>query len=506
MRRIDLDGPLIVGGGMAGLSAALETGGRPTLVVSPTPLLTACATAWAQGGVAAALGQDDAPRLHAADTVAAGAGLVSPERALRLTQDGPETVAWLAALGAPFDRDEAGTPELSLEAAHSRARVARVGGDGAGRAVLSALVIAVRAAGHVSVWEDGRLRGLVTDATGRVRGALIRRADGPVLVTAPAVILATGGVGGLFAETTTPIALLGEGLAAAWAVGAEILDPEFVQFHPTAIDVGRDPMPLATEALRGEGARLIDGQGRRLLGDAADADLAPRDVVARAVFAARESGRGAFLDAREAVGARFPQAFPAVFAACMAEGLDPRDAPIPVASAAHYHMGGIAADPDGRTSVAGLFAVGECAATQVHGANRLASNSLLEAAAFGRRAGRAAAAAEQAVGPAAAHSTGEPAELSAEDLMRLRRAMTRGMGVTRDERGMRAALSEVEALEAGAPGALPLIAARLMIEAALERRESRGGHFRTDFPATLAEARHTRVTRPASRVGKRAAA
>ncbi len=383
-RIVHHDGPLIIGGGLAGLSAALEAGPRKVLVVTPAPLLEACSSAWAQGGVAAALSADDAPALHAADTAAAGGGLVEAEATGVLTGDGRATVEWLAGLGAPFDRDAAGGFAVSLEAAHSHARVARVGGDGAGRAILSALIAAVRAAPHIEVQEDGRLRGLLQDATGRVRGALIERgtpgAGRLVEVLAPAVVLATGGAGGLFAQTTTPAALLGEGMALAWRAGADILDPEFVQFHPTAIDVGLDPMPLATEALRGEGARLIDREGRFLLGEADDADLQPRDVVARAVHAARTAGLGAFLDCRDTIGAAFPEEFPAVFAACMRAGLDPRDTPIPVAAAAHYHMGGIAAGPDGRTSLPGLFAVGECAATGVHGANRLASNSLLEAA------------------------------------------------------------------------------------------------------------------------------
>ncbi|MGZ9114946.1 MAG: FAD-binding protein, partial [Brevundimonas sp.] len=369
MRRIRHDGPLIIGGGLAGLSAALEAAPRKVLLVTPAPLLEACSSAWAQGGVAAALSADDAPALHAADTAAAGAGLVEIEATRALTGDGRETVEWLARLGAPFDRDADGGFAVSLEAAHSHARVARVGGDGAGRAILSALVTAVRAAPHIEVWEDARLRGLLQDASGRVCGALIQRGAGRMVeVTAPAVVLATGGAGGLYAETTTPAALLGEGMALAWAAGAEILDPEFVQFHPTAIDVGLDPMPLATEALRGEGARLIDREGRFLLGEAADADLQPRDIVARAVHAARAEGRGAFLDARTAVGHEFPEAFPGVFAACMRAGLDPRETPIPVAAAAHYHMGGIVAGPDGRTTLPGLFAVGECAATGVHGA------------------------------------------------------------------------------------------------------------------------------------------
>ena len=493
MSRVYHDGPLIVGGGLAGLSAALEAAPRKVLLVTPAPLLEACSSAWAQGGVAAALSANDAPALHAADTAAAGAGLVESEATRALTGDGRETVEWLAALGAPFDRDATGGFAVSLEAAHSQARVARVGGDGAGRAILSALVTAVRAAPHIEVWEDARLRGLIQDADGRVCGALIERRGGrTVEVLAPAVVLATGGAGGLYAETTTPAALLGEGMALAWSAGAEILDPEFVQFHPTAIDVGLDPMPLATEALRGEGARLIDREGRFLLGPAADADLQPRDIVARAVHAARAEGRGAFLDARTAISHEFPEAFPAVFAACMRAGLDPRETPIPVAAAAHYHMGGIAAGPDGRTTLPGLFAVGECAATGVHGANRLASNSLLEAAAFGRRTGRAAAV-ERSAGTTPVPIVAAPG-LSDAELQRLRAAMSADVGVVRDAAGLTRALAVINELERAAGPAPPLVTARLIAKAALARRESRGGHFRRDYPAAMAQARHTRLT------------
>jgi L-aspartate oxidase len=489
--RIDHDGPLIIGGGLAGLSAALEAAPRKVLVVTPAPLLQACSSAWAQGGVAAALSDTDAPALHAADTEAAGAGLVEAEAARLLTVDGRATVEWLAALGAPFDRDSAGGFAVSLEAAHSRARVARVGGDGAGRAILAALVAAARAAPHIEVWEDGRLRGLIQDATGRVRGALIERDGRRFEVLAPAVVLATGGVGGLYAQTTTPSSLLGEGMALAYQAGAELLDPEFMQFHPTAIDVGLDPMPLATEALRGEGARLIDGTGRFLLGDADDADLQSRDVVARAVHAARADGRGAYLDARTAIGPAFRHDFPAVFAACMRAGLDPRESPIPVAAAAHYHMGGVAAGPDGRTSLPGLFAVGECAATGVHGANRLASNSLLEAAAFGRRTGRAAAEARTVPGTTLAAIPS--VDLAPAELATLRRTMSEEAGVVRDAAGLTHAAAVLDDLEAHAPGAPPLVAARLIVEAALARRESRGGHYRRDFPVAAPEALHTRL-------------
>lgn len=494
MNRIRHDGPLIVGAGLAGLSAALEAAkaGAQVLVITPEPLLNACSSAWAQGGMAAALTPQDSPERHAQDTQAAGAGLVEAAPTRVLTEHGRETVEWLAALGAPFDRDAAGGFAVSLEAAHAVARVARVGGDGAGRAILTAVVAAVRAEKTITVWDDARLKSLARDADGRVVGAAIARGSEakPTLVTATAVVLATGGAGGLFAATTTPSALKGEGLALAALAGAEILDPEFVQFHPTALDVGVDPAPLATEALRGEGARLIDGEGRFLLGPDDDADLQPRDVVARAVHGARTSGRGAFLDARAAVGEAFPHEFPAVFAACMRAGLDPRVSPMPVMAACHYHMGGIAADPDGRTTVPGLYAVGECAATGVHGANRLASNSLLEAATFGRRAGRAVVAERGGDRPL---PTPDLPDLPETALADLRAAMTAHCGVVRDAEGLTGLLALIDRLEARHGPAAALVAARLIAQAALERRESRGGHYRSDYPWTSERAEHTRV-------------
>lgn len=497
--RLEHDGPLVIGGGLAGLSTALtasqEVGSARVLVVSPAPLLRSASSAWAQGGLAAALSLDDTPGLHLKDTVAAGAGLVDQAAALALTEDGRATVEWLAALGAPFDRNTDGGFAVSREAAHSLARVARVGGDGAGRAILSALVVATRSTANIELWEDGRLRGLIKDSTGRIVGARIERQGGVAYdVLAQGVVLATGGAGGLFGRTTTPAALLGEGMAVAWLAGAEILDPEFVQFHPTAIDVGLDPMPLATEALRGEGARLIDRLGRFILGEDAGADLAARDIVARAVHNACSDGRGAFLDARSAIGEHFPSEFPAVFASCMAAGLDPRTTPIPVAPAAHYHMGGIAADTEGRTSLDGLFAVGECAATGVHGANRLASNSLLEAAAFGRRTGRAVAAeARNHALPVSLEATAD--HLPSGALLELRTAMSAWCGVIRSAEGLSRLLALIDRLEKVHGPALPLVAARLVGEAALLRNESRGGHYREDYPATAVTAEHSRIRR-----------
>jgi L-aspartate oxidase len=479
MDRIKHDGVLIVGAGLAGLSAALAAAPRKVLVLTGAPVNHGCSSAWAQGGMAASLSADDTPALHAADTVSAGAGLVDPDMAKLLATEGPLAVRKLAALGAPFDRDADGEFATSLEAAHSRARVARVKGDQAGRAIMEAVVRAAMSAGHIQIRAGARLRGLLRDDEGRVRGVLAEQDGRLVEIVARATILATGGIGGLYGVTTTPAELKGEGLALAAMAGALIADPEFVQFHPTAIDIGRDPAPLATEALRGEGARLIDGEGQAFMARYhPDAELAPRDVVARAIHAEREAGHGAFLDARAAVGEHFPEEFPAVFAACLSGGIDPRIQPIPVAPACHYHMGGIVTDARGQTTLEGLFAAGECASTGVHGANRLASNSLLEAAVFGTRAGEAA---RDAVDPGTRVLRAVPSpDLPDAALQRLRTAMSRDAGVVRDAAGLTQLLALIDDLETAHGRAAPLVAARLVADAALARRESRGGHFRAD--------------------------
>ncbi|MDB5459991.1 MAG: L-aspartate oxidase, partial [Caulobacteraceae bacterium] len=434
--RETVDGVLILGAGLAGLSAALSfaeavAAPRTALVISPEPLIMGCSSAWAQGGMAVALSPDDDPERHAADTVAAGAGLVDPVMALLLTGEGPQAVRRLADLGAPFDREPDGRFAQSLEAAHSRPRVARVKGDQAGRAIMEAVTARTLAQPRIR-FRQARALALLQDDSGRVRGALIEQDGRRVEVLADAVILATGGLGGLFAVTTVPAAVRGEGLALAALAGARIADPEFMQFHPTAIDVGADPAPLATEALRGEGARLIDAAGRPFMDRYhPQAELAPRDVVARAIHSQISEGLGAYLDCRQAVGEHFPSEFPGVFAACQAAGIDPRHEPIPVAPAAHYHMGGVWTDAEGRTSLPGLYAVGECASTGVHGANRLASNSLLEAAVFGTRAGEAARGETSPDAPVL-KAPSAPPELPAKALLALRQAMSRDAGVVRD--------------------------------------------------------------------------
>ncbi|HUO22786.1 MAG TPA: L-aspartate oxidase [Caulobacteraceae bacterium] len=493
--RETFDGVLVLGAGLAGLSAALAAAPRRVLALAPQPLGEGCCSAWAQGGMAAALSPDDDAAMHAADTIAAGAGLVDPEAAALLTREGPAAVRRLAALGAPFDREADGEAfVLSLEAAHSRPRVARVKGDQAGREIMRAVVAAAQASEHIR-FRQGRALALLQDASGRVRGALVETPDGQrVQIIAAAVVLATGGLGGLYAVTTNPPAVRGEGLALAARAGATIADPEFVQFHPTAIAVDADPAPLASEALRGEGARLIDADGHPFMARYhAMGDLAPRDVVARAIHRQIAGGGGAFLDCRQAIGEHFPDEFPAVFAACQAAGLDPRVQPIPVAPAAHYHMGGVMTDRDGRTSLPGLYAVGECASTGVHGANRLASNSLLEAAVYGARAGQAAGQEREAPAQPILPAQASP-DLPPSALQMLRQAMTRDAGVVRDREGLKRLLGQIETLRAIHGEALVLTTARVVAEAALERTESRGAHYRPDFPCMASPARRTVLT------------
>ncbi len=478
--------PVIVGAGLAGLATALSLAPRRCIVLTASPLGTGAATAWAQGGIAAAIGPDDEASLHLADTLAAGDGLCDAEAAGRIIAEGSRAIGRLTDWGVRFDLDRAGRPVLGLEAAHGRHRIVHADGDGTGREVLRALVARVRATPSIEVLDGARGRQILRDAEGRIAGIVIERADGSTqLLRTSAVVIATGGLGGLYTHTTNPLGAVGGGLALAAEAGASFAELEFVQFHPTAIDGGRDPMPLASEALRGEGAILIDEAGRRfMLGDAAAdgrAELAPRDIVARAIAARLAEGSRVFLDARDALGARFASRFPSIHALCREGGIDPAIEPIPVRPAAHYAMGGIVVDADGRGTVEGLWACGEAAATGLHGANRLASNSLLEAAVMGARVGQALAAMPDA--PVGRVGRVPPLPRRTGDASLIRPIMARGFGVLRDEAGMGDAATDILDLAGRADiDRSALVAARLVAASALLRRESRGAHARRDVP------------------------
>jgi L-aspartate oxidase len=477
---------IVVGSGVAGLWTALKAAPAPVLLLSAGAPDQASSTGWAQGGIAAALGLDDSPARHAADTVIAGDGLVDAAVAAAVAREVIPQVEALERLGMPFERLPGGRWSLAREAAHDRARVAHVGGDRAGLALLRTLLNAAAEADHIEFRPHSPVVGLIHDGHGGCAGVRVREADGrKTRLTGRATVLATGGVGGLYALTTNPAGHRGQALAWAARLGATIRDAEFVQFHPTAIDIGRDPAPLATEALRGAGAVLVDRAGCRFMVDQhPDAELAPRDIVARAVHRQLRTGEGAWLDARGALGAAFPERFAAVFGACMSAGIDPRREPIPVAPAAHYHMGGVASDLSGRTGIDRLYVVGEAACTGLHGANRLASNSLAEALVMGARCGKTLAGVAVHRARRVEPAGGSDATLPDAEFGELRRAMTPRAGVERDAAGLGELLDLLETLERRWGGSDPLVVARLVATAALARRSSRGAHMRSDDPRT----------------------
>src|SRR5476651_950966 len=494
---VETDGALILGAGIAGLFTALKLAPMPSIVLAGTRPGLSGSSAWAQGGIAASVGEGDSWQSHAHDTMVAGAGLCDPAIVDLVAQEAPARIEDLVAYGAPFDRKGDGSLALGREAAHSLPRIVHVKGDGAGAAISATLAARANEKDCITLLEGFHAVELAVEK-GRVTGIFARSGIGPdarlILFRARAVILATGGLGALYAVTTNPLESRGEGLGMAARTGALIADPEFVQFHPTAIAVGRDPAPLATEALRGEGATLVNARGERFMTALHnDAELAPRDIVARAIHRQLVSGQNVFLDCRTAIGAGFADHFPTVYGACKAAGIDPAREMIPVAPAAHYHMGGIASDAVGRSSLPGLWVVGECAATGLHGANRLASNSLLEGLVFGARVaddvrGRLQSGVVRGT-PPAPQRFAAPAPPAV-----LRSAMSRDVALERNAAGLVRALEAINRVErmSAEPALLNMTAAaKLVTAAALARNESRGGHWRSDFPKTNTPATRT---------------
>jgi len=450
----------IVGAGAAGLYTALSAareGARVTLV-SATPL-AGSSSYWAQGGLAAAVSDDDSPERHLGDTIAAGRGAVRESAARVLCEEAPQAVEDLQRLGVRFDADRRGRLALGLEGGHSRRRIVHAGGAATGRRLIRQLSALVAEDERIEVLEGRRVIGMVS-AEGRCHG--LHLDDGEVLASC-AVVLATGGAAALWARTTNPAGAVGGGLLLAHHAGATLADLELVQFHPTAVVAPNGPDGfLVTEAVRGEGARLLDAAGERFVDE-----LAPRDEVARAVQRqmALTGARAVHLDMRDVD----PALFPNVVSALRQAGIDPERELVPIAPAAHYVMGGIATDAHGRASLAGLYAVGECSCTGLHGANRLASNSLTECFVFGARAARSAA---SEAGPDAATASGanraiEPPPTLTEES---RAALWSDAGLERDGAGLRALSGDPH----------PLV--RLIAHSALARTESRGAHQRRDFP------------------------
>jgi len=493
---------LVVGSGVAGLTAALylrEQGLRVTVVTKVN--IDDGSTRWAQGGIAAVLDPLDTPEAHAFDTEIAGVGLCDPAAVRVLVEEGPTRVRELMRLGAAFDRNLDGSLMLGREGGHRADRIVHAGGDATGAEVQRALHEAVRRDPWIKLVEHALVLDLLRASDGRACGLTLHvlgegSADGVGAILARAVVLATGGMGQVYASTTNPAVSTGDGVALALRAGAVVTDVEFVQFHPTSFltaSVTSVQRPLISEALRGEGAHLIDGTGKRfMVGQHELAELAPRDVVAKGIHRVlHETGADhVYLDARHLGKEFLEQRFPTIVASTRAAGVDPATELIPVAPAAHYASGGVRTDLRGRTSIPGLYACGEVACTGVHGANRLASNSLLEGLVFARRiADDIAADLPPQAEPRAARRV--PAWVVTPEIRgELQRAMTRGAGVLRSADSL--AATEKELARLGEQHATPdnsaweatnlLTVATALVASASERRETRGCHWREDYP------------------------
>jgi L-aspartate oxidase len=481
---------LVVGSGVAGLHTAWRASADGDVMVLTKRSLFDSATAYAQGGIAAALGAGDSPELHRQDTLAAGAALCDAKAVEVLVEEGPARVRELATAGAHFDLEPGGNFKLGREAAHSRRRIVHAHGDQTGAEVARTLIKRVKESENIEVLEKARILELIVE-DGVAFGVRATVAGKPVEIIADATVLATGGCGQVYRYTTNPQVATGDGYAIAHRAGATLADMEFVQFHPTALDTPENPLQLISEAVRGEGAVLLNEEGERfMLKRHRLAELAPRDVVAREIFREKADGKRVFLDARM-LGLTFEKRFPGIFAICRARGVDPANDLIPITPAAHYMMGGIVTDLRGRASLNRLYACGEVARTGVHGANRLASNSLLEGLVFAERVARDMIQVKKLPAPPRKKNWEVPvlrdrgaAQVAADTI---RQVMWDYCGIDRSAKGLRlglAKLAEIESrLPVGATEEMNMVqTAHLIADAALLRKESRGGHYRSDFP------------------------
>ena len=479
---------VIVGAGLAGLFTAIKLAPLKVILITSKNLGSGTSSQWAQAGIAAAVGKFDSISSHLNDTVQVGGGIVDQKIAELVIKNGPDRVNDLISLGVPFDVDENQELILRKEAAHEHNRIVSVRGDMTGKKIMEVLTGLVEKSPHIEIIE-GQNAVELHQENNAVYGVTIQNSVKQTYIESRCIILATGGIGQLYKVTTNSKEALGDGVGMAARCGAVLSDMEFVQFHPTAFDIGIDPAPLATEALRGEGAKIINSKYQNFMKDAhPEGELAPRDIVARAIFTEQKKGEQVYLDCRGDLGSRMIDDFPTVYELCKKNKINPKNDPIPISPAAHYHMGGIKSDKCGRTNISGLYACGENACTGIHGANRLASNSLLEAIAFAEIiSGDIKDQINKYVRGASYHpKIVKVKPLDQNDLLVLRETMTKYVGVERDQVGLEKAFDTIRDIylkyqEQGYDNN-SLITSLLIIKSAMNRTEQRGSHYRTDHP------------------------
>ena len=491
---------VIVGGGVAGLTTALNLAPRKVCIITKSTLGVNTSSMWAQGGIAAAVGINDSVKSHIEDTVATAKGLADENVIVKVVSEAENIISDLESFGVNFDKNDDGSFDLGLEAAHSSNRIVRSKGDSSGIEIMRGLIEKVRESHNITVLENVSIDSIMSE-NNTIHGVIGRLVqdnvpDNHVVIESSNVVLATGGLGGIFANTTNPRSSYGEGIALAAQAGAVLTDMEFIQFHPTGLDFGLDPTPLATEAIRGDGAYLVNqNEERFMLGVHPENELAPRDLVAQNLFKQIEQGNSVFLDCRK-VSSKFETKYPQVASYCQAAGLNPKIDLLPILPVAHYHIGGVKTDLDGKTSVEGLWCCGEVAATGIHGANRLASNSLLESMVFGRIVAKNINSLPikkvNKINPdfIRMHKEKTKNRIRAKKyIWQLRSSMMRNIGIVRNHSSIIRGLHDILKIERESKGLSAklndmILVSKFIIIGAYLRKESRGCHLRSDYKNT----------------------
>ena len=491
---------VVVGGGVAGLTVALNLAPRKVCVITKSNLGINTSSSWSQAGIAASIDKDDSLEIHLKDTLKTAKGLANEAVAKKIISESFNVIKDLENIGVQFDKNSDGSFNLGLEAAHSHKRIVGSKGDSSGIEIMRGLINEVKQSEHITVLENVSIDSIMHE-NNTIYGVIGRftdknMPDNHVIIQSSHIVLATGGLGGIYANTTNPRSSYGEGIALAAEVGAILTDMEFVQFHPTGLDFGLDPTPLATEAIRGAGAFLVNQNNDRFMLSAhPDAELAPRDIIAQNIFKQIDQGNSVFLDCRDTIGDNFKSRFPQVHSYCVKAEIDPAKDLMPIIPVAHYHIGGVKTDITGRTSVDGLWCCGEVAATGVHGANRLASNSLLEALVFGKIVANEINSQpfkqeQQAINSNFLKTYKEKtrSKIRAKKyIWQLRSTMMRHLGIVRNETSILKGLSEIIRIERDSKGLSAklndmILVSKFIIVGAIKRTESRGCHLRFDYP------------------------